>query len=284
MKVKEAEIVILLGSQKGKTETFANLLKDTLLRAKQKVVLHNLNNYASFPKMKRLIVLTSTYGKGVPPTNAKNFLNLLQEVENPSGIQFSVVGFGSRKYPKFCQFAKEVNTALLKHPNFNQSIDPVYIDKSCYSTFLSWSTNWSEETGIQIDLQKTPKQKRYSFKVKKYYQPVNNSSKTIFIELTTKKHKKIKQGDLIVIGSNKSKEQHYPIKKLSNKNVLISFNQDEEHLVSKYFGKLKKKRKFKARHICNTHFQLLSEGMSYSNKRFPNPETIIYPKLLKKLG
>jgi sulfite reductase (NADPH) flavoprotein alpha-component len=269
MKVEEAEIVILLGSQKGKTETFANLLKDTLLRTKQKVVLHNLNHYAAFPKMKQLIVLTSTYGKGVPPKNGKNFLNLLKQVKNPKKVGFSVVGFGSIKYPKFCQFAKDVNAALLKHPNFNQTTESVYIDRNCFSTFLNWCNNWSKKTTICLNLgefQKTPKPKSYKFEVENSYEIVDNSLKTIYIELSTKKYKRIKEGDLLVINSKKHKDQHYPIRQLSNKNVLISFDTKKTESISKQLKKFKKNKKFKAQHICNTRFQLLGRNSIYQKQ------------------
>ena len=285
IKAKDAEIVLLVGSQKGKTQTFANLLKKALLDAKQKVVLFTLDEYRLFPKMNQLIVLTSTFGKGVPPANAKNFLNLLQQVENPLAVCFSVVGFGSIKYPKFCQFAKEVHSALLEHKNFNLNVQPFYIDRSCFSTFLNWSKEWSEKSNVRLNIEKlenAPKTKRYKFKVKKYYRTSDASSQTVFIELATKKHKKLERGDLLVIGSKNTKERHYPIEKLKNKNVLIAFHPNEAHAVTKHFGKLKKK--FKARHICNTHFQLLKEAISFTSQEFPNTKSITSRKLLKKLG
>ena len=285
IKAKDAEIVLLVGSQRGKTETFANLLKEALLAVKQKAVVFTLDDYTLFPKMKQLIVLTSTFGKGMPPANAKNFLNLLEKVKNPATVSFSVVGFGSVKYPKFCQFAKEVHSALLEHKNFILNVKPVYIDRSCFSTFLNWSKEWSAKSNVRLTIEKLktkPKTKRYQFKVKKYYRNADDPSQTIFIELATKKHKKLKKGDLLVVGSKKTKEQHYPIEKLKNKNVLIAFHQNEAHTAIKHFGKLKKK--FKARHICNTHFQLLSEGMSFTRHKFPNTKNISSSKLLKKLG
>lgn len=287
MKAKNAEIILLVGSQKGKTETFANLMMEALLAAKQKVVLHTLDDYQTFPKMKQVIVLTSTYGKGVPPANAKNFLSLLQKIENPANVEFSVVGFGSIKYTKFCQFAQDVQTALFNHKNFKLCVNPVYIDRGCYSTFLTWSKEWSATTNIKLNINKLEKKRKiksYQFKVKEYYRDADDSSQTIFIELVTKKHKKLKKGDLLVIGSKKTKGLHYPIEKLKNKNILIAFHQKETNAITKHFGKLKKKKKFKARHICNTHFQLLGEGMNFERMMFPNTKHINSSNLLKKLG
>lgn len=281
-KSKEAEIVVLLGSQKGKTEVFAKLLVEALTKAKQKVAFHELNEYGAFPKMKLLIVITSTYGKGVPPANAKNFLSLLQQIKNPKNVNFSVVGFGSKKYPKFCQFAKDVNEALENHSNFKNILEPVYINNSCYSTFLNWSRQWSTQTSIPLnvpELNKAPKIKSYRFKVKKQYKLNKAHNDTIFIELSTKKHKKIKKGDYLAIRSKHSQLAHYPIEKLKNKNVLIAFNKADLPITSQ----LKKKKKFKAKHICNTHFQLLGEGMNIGLNKHPKPSTLGYSKLLKKI-
>lgn len=281
-KAKEAEIVVLLGSQKGKTEVIAKLLVEALIKTKQKVVFHELNKYASFPNMKQLIVITSTYGKGVPPANAKNFLSLLQQIENPKNVNCSVVGFGSKKYPKFCQFAKDVNEALENHSNFKNLLKPVYINNGCHSTFLDWSQQWSTQTSIPLNiaaLNKAPKIKSYRFKVKKRYKVNKAHNETIFIELSTKKHKKIKKGDFLAIRSKQSQLAHYPIEKLKNKNVLIALNKADLPITNQ----LKKKKKFKAKHICNTHFQLLGEGMNIGLNKIPKPNTSSNLKLLKKI-
>ena len=281
----EAEIVLLIGSQKGKTEVFAHSLKDALIAAKQKVTLCTLNNYNFFPQMKQLIVMTSTYGKGVAPTNADKFLKLLHDINNSPNIVFSVLGFGSTKYLKYCQFAKDVDSALLAHKNFSQLIKPTFVDRNNYSTFLNWTEQWSIANNIKLKItgkNKEFKPKDYRFKVKKFYIERVDISPIVYIELATKKHKKIKKGDWLSF-SFENKERHYSVEKLRNKNVLLALNTRKTAIDLKRIGKLKKNKKVKVRHICNTHFQLLSEGMAYSPSKSHSIKEISLPKLLNKL-
>ena len=68
----------------------------------EKVIIKPLNSYKIYNQAETLIILTSTYGEGDPPSNANNFISLFKKFNQPNKINFSIIGFGSLKYPKFC--------------------------------------------------------------------------------------------------------------------------------------------------------------------------------------
>mgnify|MGYP006408475257 FL=1 len=81
-KAAQSEIVILVGSETGSTMSFASLFYKELLNKDIKVHLTQMDKYQQFPKMKQLVIFTSTYGDGDPPANATKFLNLLDKFKD----------------------------------------------------------------------------------------------------------------------------------------------------------------------------------------------------------
>lgn len=149
-KVSEAEYILLVGSENGTTMTFANKIQKQLIANKKKVFVAYLNQYQEFPKAKHLLVFTSTYGRGDAPANAQKFESLLNKYPQRQNIQFSVIGFGSKKYKKFCAFAEKVDVLLDSQPQFTRFIDVFMIDNRSVEEFGKWKKTWSEKTGITI--------------------------------------------------------------------------------------------------------------------------------------
>ena len=131
----EAEYVILVGTENGSTRNYAGMLKKELVRLGAKVFLDDMNNYREYQNMRNLVVMTSTYGEGDPPSNAHLFFELFENnpVQNP--VQFSVVGFGSHSYPNFCQFALEVNNVISKNENCFPVLNPFLINNKSYPEY-----------------------------------------------------------------------------------------------------------------------------------------------------
>ncbi|HMM01913.1 MULTISPECIES: PepSY domain-containing protein [unclassified Dysgonomonas] len=149
-KVSEAEYILLVGSENGTTMTFANKIQKQLIANKKKVFVAYLNQYQEFPKAKHLLIFTSTYGQGDTPANAQKFEFLLNKYPQKQNIQFSVVGFGSKKYKKFCGFAEKVDTLLGSQPQFFRFVDIFMINNRSVEEFGKWEKSWSEKTGITI--------------------------------------------------------------------------------------------------------------------------------------
>src|SRR5690554_4881708 len=79
------------------------------------VFITDMNHFQYFPKAKYLMIMTSTYGDGEAPFNARLFLSKIAQVEQKNKLETHIIGFGSMVYPKFCQYAVDVYNTLLKH-------------------------------------------------------------------------------------------------------------------------------------------------------------------------
>lgn len=149
-RVNEAEYILLVGSENGTTLTFANKIQKQLIANGKKVFVAYLNQYQEFPKAKHLVVFTSTYGVGDAPTNATKFESLLNKYSQKQNIEFSVVGFGSKKYKQFCGFAEKVDILLESQPQFIRLIDIFMINNRSIEEFEKWENSWSEKTRIPL--------------------------------------------------------------------------------------------------------------------------------------
>jgi sulfite reductase alpha subunit-like flavoprotein len=73
------------------------------------VKLDSLSNYGT------ILVLTSTWGDGDPPSNAYDLLGELQaKTADLSAVSFSVCALGDTAYQEFCKCGKDFDEALEK--------------------------------------------------------------------------------------------------------------------------------------------------------------------------
>ena len=67
-------------------------------------------------ELKKLLIVTSTYGDGEAPDNASEWLSFLKFSElDLSHIEYAVLGLGDNYYPHFCQCAKDFDQYLGLH-------------------------------------------------------------------------------------------------------------------------------------------------------------------------
>jgi sulfite reductase (NADPH) flavoprotein alpha-component len=112
----------------------------------EKVIIKPLNSYKIYNKAETLIILTSTYGEGDPPSNANNFISLFKKFDQPNKINYSIIGFGSLKYPKFCAFAINVDSVIKTVDNFNEIIPLMKVDRRSVAEFNKWVKTWNNIT------------------------------------------------------------------------------------------------------------------------------------------
>ncbi|MEO1263045.1 MAG: NADPH cytochrome P450 oxidoreductase family protein [Bacteroidota bacterium] len=254
----EAEYVILVGTENGSTRNYAGILKKELARLGAKVFLDDMNNYRGYPKMQRLVVMTSTYGEGEPPSNANRFLELFENkpVQNP--IQFSVVGFGSLSYLNFCQFAFDVNAAMKKNKNCFPILDPFFINNKSYADYKKWAARWGEQVGLNIYLPDPLKPKRK--RVNKFTiidkKSVNNGyDETFVLKVRPDSKENYKPGDLLAVyPPNKKPERLYSIGKDENGHILLSIKVHTHGVCSNYLNSLAIFSKFEAEFRKNKSF------------------------------
>jgi sulfite reductase (NADPH) flavoprotein alpha-component len=109
-------LTIAWGSQTGTSE---GLAKRAAKEAGRRGFAPTVVDLAQLPASQlngigRLLLITSTYGDGEPPDNAKAFWAALKETQPASlgSLHFAVCALGDTNYPLFCQFGKEIDQKL----------------------------------------------------------------------------------------------------------------------------------------------------------------------------
>jgi len=111
-------LTILFGSQTGTAENLAKkVAKEAGKRGFAAMVLDMAQtDLAKLATERNLLVITSTYGDGEPPDNAKALHTALKDATGTSlaGVRFSVCALGDTNYAQFCQCGKEFDGWLEK--------------------------------------------------------------------------------------------------------------------------------------------------------------------------
>jgi len=233
----EAEYIILVGSENGSTRSFGKLLQKALLDLDQKVWLGELNQYRAFQGMQHLVVLTSTYGMGDPPTNAARFMELLQKHRLPRSTQFSVVGFGSLSYPDFCQFALDADAGLRRQSTGRAVLDPFLIHNQSYTSFKTWAEDWSNQLGLglQLPAQREKKTlKSHPLRVLDKRVRYDGHSDTFLLRLKTD-FDDFQSGDLLgIIPPGSDLERWYSVARVGRGELVLSIRRHERGRCSNY--------------------------------------------------
>ena len=109
-------LTILFGSQTGTAESLAKrAVKEAAKRGfAARAVDMSALGAPQLALEKNVLVITSTYGEGEPPDNARALHTALTAGDAPrlGGVRFSVCGLGDTNYTKFCQCAKDFDSRL----------------------------------------------------------------------------------------------------------------------------------------------------------------------------
>jgi sulfite reductase (NADPH) flavoprotein alpha-component len=111
-------LTILFGSQTGTAEGLAKRAAKEAGRRGFAATVIDLAGFtmAQLAQEQSVLLITSTYGDGEPPDNAKALLGALAATDAPRlpNLRFAVCGLGDTNYLKFNQCAKDFDTALEK--------------------------------------------------------------------------------------------------------------------------------------------------------------------------
>lgn len=151
---RDADTVILVGSEAGSTWGFAATLHEQLKQQGQRVHVAAMNSLRhAYPKAARLLVLAATYGDGAAPASAKQFLQRLDRFA--SVMDFAVLGFGDRSFAHYCAYAAEVDAAL--EAKGLRRLLPIYgIDRQSAGEFAAWGGLLGGELGLPLALSHVP--------------------------------------------------------------------------------------------------------------------------------
>ena len=237
----KAEFIILIGSETGTTIRFATAFKNELIKAGKAVFITELNRYSSYKNAKNIIIFTATYGDGTAPANAQNFIKLIHAIEPKRNLNYSVIGFGSKQYPAFCQFAILVHASLQIHLKFTPQMPLFKIDDQNLSSFENWKNEWGNLNNIKLEINLTDlleKDEETSFKI------TNNSKtnidNTFLIHLKPTNKVKFTSGDLLAITpKGEEKKRLYSVAKIDN-TLVLSIKKHDLGICSNYLHELSK--------------------------------------------
>ena len=257
-KAKDCEFILLVGSENGTTFGFANQIHIQLQANGKKSYLTDMNHFSEFPSAKQLVIFTSTYGLGEAPTNASKFEKLVQQFPQKQKINYSVVGFGSKAYPDFCEYAIQINNLLSKQSWTEKSLELYTVNDKSAEEFTKWVSDWANLNELAISTtpssysQKLPKLKKLT--VVDRAEITSDEVTTFRINLKPSKLTKFKSGDLLAIyPKNNAVERFYSVGKVNNSIQLI-VRLHPNGLGSEFLYQLKNGDEIKARLIKNAHF------------------------------
>jgi len=258
-KASESTFVLLVGSENGSTFRFANAIQKQLIENGQKVFVSELNKFTAYPKAEHIVVFTSTHGLGDAPSNGTQFKSLIEKQNQDQNINFSVVGFGSKSYPDFCQFAIEIDQLLEKQKWADRYLDLQTVNDKSAVEFVEWVKLWSEKTGIPLATTPSlynhiPKGLQKLMVLDKT--PISDTEHTFILTLRASARAKFSSGDLLAIyPANDSRERLYSIGNHSG-NIQLVVKLHPNGLGSGFLNSLEPGNVIKAQIVKNPAFHL----------------------------
>ncbi len=242
---------------------FARQIYDLLILNRKKVYIDYLNNFKGVHKNQNLIIISSTHGEGDPPHNAKKFIKRLKQFPIKNHLTYSVVGFGSKKYPDYCKYAIKLDSLLRKN-EFSNCNTPIHlVNKQSQKEFDNWKTEWCKNNEIKYVNSKINEFDEFEkFKVVGITNVKSNPSQTFKLLIRPKqKNLVFESGDLIAF-KPKAKEQErlYSIGKSPRGYLLLYVKKHDAGFCSTYLSKLKKGDLINGKLIINEKFQVNKES------------------------
>lgn len=254
-----ASTVILVGSENGSTKEFAKTLYNFLSQSGlTDILIDELDNFQFYPKIQRLVILTSTYGEGEPPSNATRFIKKLNEhTSSFQDFEYSIVGFGSTHYTMFCGFAIQIASEFQKFSNAKEIIPLELINNKSNDAFLNWVRRWTTYYSLDFTdayLQEVNHKVFNDFELIQrdtYKGNYGTFSLLRFRSITSS----FESGDLIEILPPETKDPRpYSIAKISNSEFVVCVSLVPKGLCSTYLTGLNKASIVKGGLLQNSHF------------------------------
>ncbi len=111
------EINVFYGTETGNSETLASSSAKALAAAGFNASSQSLEGVSveDLSKLSNVLIITSTWGDGEPPSNATDIhQELATTSKSLAGLNYAVLGIGQSFYDNFCQTAKDFDEYLIK--------------------------------------------------------------------------------------------------------------------------------------------------------------------------
>jgi sulfite reductase (NADPH) flavoprotein alpha-component len=108
-------VTVLFGTESGNAQSLAERAGEALRAAGHGVDVIDMQGFdpASLASLRTLLVITSTYGNGDPPSNAEALhAHLMKRAERLPPLPFSVCALGDTTYERFAQCGKDFDRRL----------------------------------------------------------------------------------------------------------------------------------------------------------------------------
>ncbi len=101
------KVSIIFGSETGNAESFADTAAEKVKAAGLEAEIKSMEDVKidDLASMSNLLIITSTWGDGDPPSNAWDLWGALGNKPkiDLSGLHYSVCALGDKSYPQFCK-------------------------------------------------------------------------------------------------------------------------------------------------------------------------------------
>ncbi|MEM1058699.1 MAG: flavodoxin domain-containing protein [Verrucomicrobiota bacterium] len=119
MEPNHAPVTVLYASQSGNAEDLSTMAVNDLKEAGIPAQNFNMMDYSvsQLESDTRLLIIASTWGEGEPPDEAADFYEELAAAESLDlkQLHYAVLALGDSYYEGFCQFGKDLDTALERY-------------------------------------------------------------------------------------------------------------------------------------------------------------------------
>ncbi len=252
----ESTIVILVGSENGTSLRFARSVYLQLVAQNKKVYLTDMDKYQVFPLMEQLIVMTSTYGLGDPPSNAQHFGARLLKYQQQCPFKYSVVAFGSRTYADYCKFGLEADVMLSRLAE--RSTEVFTVNDRSPEDFASWCSAWSLHTGMVVTVSGDLLIHEHHNALRKmtvtHKTALAAADDTFLVRFAPPRTVRLRSGDLLAIyPANDYRERLYSVGIVNNE-IQLSVKHYAQGLGSNYLAALDPGSAIRARIVRNEHF------------------------------
>lgn len=134
------EITIIYGTETGNSEGLAREAREKLAALGHQAKVVDMENVTveQLNTAGTLLVITSTWGDGEPPSNAEELYQALKESsEDLSALKYAVFALGDEFYDNFCQAGKDFD-AFLERLKAQRLLPVVLSDGDYDDTFPEW--------------------------------------------------------------------------------------------------------------------------------------------------